>query len=258
MVENYPRVSCESPRAEVFISYSPKDHEKIKDILERLQKCYVCWLDAVDSSESSGMDSSERDGQLENCQYFIPFFSHHFFGCQRCKRDLAQFSRSFLAEEGNGSKILPVFVDDVKWEDLTDEDAASLYGVTMNGLYVRSISFPFYGKGIDGESPSDICEIIEGYLRHKEEMNEDTAHRDVFISYAHKNKATVQKIYEKLKGVVPNCWWFDNERLCHYLGFNKPIHKAPIPIIQYLIKFQPMVYRILHLISYLDNNEFHM
>lgn len=229
MISNDIEISklANKTQTEVFISYSPDDYEKIKSILAKLQERYMCWFETVESLNSLSIDQNEYAQKLKCCQFFIPFFSRQYFNCHRCKATLSKFSSHFRGDGGNRPKIIPVFIDDIKWNELNDTDvAASLYGITIDGTAIQNISFPFYGKGIEGESHSDVCEIIEDCLRAESETNDDIIQKDVFISYAHRDKKTVKEIYSQLKDIVPNCWWFDNEILEHYRDFNESIYKG--------------------------------
>lgn len=229
MISNDAQInkSANKTQTKVFISYAPDDYEKIKNILAKLQESYICWFETAESLTALSIDQNEHDQKLKNCQFFIPVFSHQFLSCDYCKRDLSKFSSHYRGDGENRSKIIPIFIDNITWNKLNDtEAAASLYGITIDGVSIPNISFPFYGKGIEGESHSDVCEIIEDCLRAESETNDEIIQKDVFISYAHRDKKTVKEIYSKLKDIVPNCWWFDNEILENYRDFNKSIYKG--------------------------------
>jgi len=232
-------------KADLCISYVPADCETVNKICSILKERYTCFLLPADKTENSSSNSEETKDAIRDCKYFIPFFSRNYFN-----KDNTAIVKSHL-RAAIGQNVLPIFVDNMKWEDIPQKenvptadsfeyiiDSLSLKESEASGVSVKikELSLPFYGEGAKNHE-NNITEnlfeyIYKAFSKVAFEPTSDKKEKlhtinTVFISYSHRDKNIVENVYEKLKNKY-DCWWidFDKDNLQSWTNFNAPIFRA--------------------------------
>lgn len=166
--------------------------------------------------------SDSKTTAIKNCRYFVAFVSKNYFDSNNWDHQKGELELTL-----NKNNIIPVFLDDVNPQMLSDEQRQAFSLLQLNEMPIERLTLLFFGEGLKESGLDESVETIyKGFERIVYPQMSEETYCDVFISYAHKNQTSVKPVYTLLEKRFPGCWWRDEERLNHNIEYDIRILNA--------------------------------